>query len=332
MLMLAVQSLLLILAAFIAGAMIACFMRRVFFMRDNEHPTTDPDGGRGSKAKQHETITTTKIEKTTETRTVSATEASRFGRALTGTSSANQITSVAARSADDNGGSTETGSVAEGDAVAPRPAGDVLSTVEEDGDPSTTLASSPSAVDFTTQRISNAAVTANNDEESALEAGSSVIAGAISGARGAATPPAVAEDEIEDKQAPSVDQAPENNDEASPMIAPSADVAMLRSVRSKALVSPDVPAGVEENIFRLPAASGTDVDDLKRIRGIGVLIEKKLNAMGVRTYEQIANWTAGDVSRVSDSLDFKGRIERESWIEQARILTSGGFTEFSKRG
>lgn len=72
-------------------------------------------------------------------------------------------------------------------------------------------------------------------------------------------------------------------------------------------------------------------DDLKRIRGIGVLIEKKLNSMGITSYDAIANWTAGDIDRVSQSLDFKGRIERENWVEQARILTSGGATEFSRR-
>ena len=73
------------------------------------------------------------------------------------------------------------------------------------------------------------------------------------------------------------------------------------------------------------------LDDLKRIRGIGVLIEKKLNSLGVVAYEQIANWTAEDIDRVSQSLDFKGRIERENWVEQARILASGGATEFSRR-
>ena len=30
-------------------------------------------------------------------------------------------------------------------------------------------------------------------------------------------------------------------------------------------------------------------------------------------------------------LDFKGRIERENWVEQARILAAGGQTEFSRR-
>jgi predicted flap endonuclease-1-like 5' DNA nuclease len=72
-------------------------------------------------------------------------------------------------------------------------------------------------------------------------------------------------------------------------------------------------------------------NDLKRIRGIGVLIERKLNSMGVTTYDHIANWTADDIDRVSQSLDFKGRIERENWVEQARILSAGGQTEFSRR-
>ncbi len=74
-----------------------------------------------------------------------------------------------------------------------------------------------------------------------------------------------------------------------------------------------------------------DGDDLKRIRGIGVLIEKRLTAMGITRYDHIANWTSADIDRVSQVLDFKGRIEREGWVEQARILASGGDTEFSRR-
>ena len=79
------------------------------------------------------------------------------------------------------------------------------------------------------------------------------------------------------------------------------------------------------------AARAGEAHDLKRIRGIGVLIEKKLNSMGVTRYQQIAEWTVADIERVSHVLDFKGRIERENWVEQARILASGGQTEFSRR-
>jgi predicted flap endonuclease-1-like 5' DNA nuclease len=107
-------------------------------------------------------------------------------------------------------------------------------------------------------------------------------------------------------------------------VAPSSvvsDFSHLRSVRSEALV--DSARGGVRN--------AGDIDDLKRIRGIGVLIEKKLNSLGITQYEQVANWTGADIERISRILDFKGRIEREHWIEQARILATGGQTEFSRR-
>ncbi len=99
-----------------------------------------------------------------------------------------------------------------------------------------------------------------------------------------------------------------------------ADAPVLRSVRSEALRRGDDD---------LP--NFATIDDLKRIRGIGILIEKKLNSLGIVTYEQVANWTGADIARVSQLLDFRGRIERENWVEQARILASGGQTDFSRR-
>lgn len=106
------------------------------------------------------------------------------------------------------------------------------------------------------------------------------------------------------------------------------DLAGLRSVRSESLRG-DGSAGDQTR-----AGSNRPMgvnEDLKRIRGIGVLIEKKLNSLGVNGYEQVANWTSADIDRISQILDFKGRIERENWVEQARILASGGQTEFSRR-
>lgn len=107
------------------------------------------------------------------------------------------------------------------------------------------------------------------------------------------------------------------------------DLAGLRSVRSEALRS-EGGAGDQSRGPGGNRGMGAN-EDLKRIRGIGVLIEKKLNSLGVNAYEQVANWTSADIDRVSQILDFKGRIERENWVEQARILASGGQTEFSRR-
>jgi len=73
-----------------------------------------------------------------------------------------------------------------------------------------------------------------------------------------------------------------------------------------------------------PAASETAAaDDLTKISGIGPAISKKLNAMGVTSYAQIAAWTRDEVEEVDGKLNFKGRIDREEWIEQAQKLAGG---------
>jgi predicted flap endonuclease-1-like 5' DNA nuclease len=110
---------------------------------------------------------------------------------------------------------------------------------------------------------------------------------------------------------------------------PRGDISRLRSVKSEAYRAAEGATSLPSAATGSGAARGAD--DLKRIRGIGVLIEKRLNAMAITRYEQIAHWTAEYIERVSNRLDFKGRIERENWIEQARILASGGQTEFSRR-
>jgi predicted flap endonuclease-1-like 5' DNA nuclease len=111
-----------------------------------------------------------------------------------------------------------------------------------------------------------------------------------------------------------------------------ADLGSLRSVRSKAYQDTTEPGPeAARRAASRKVVRASQADDLKRIKGIGVLIEKKLNSLGVATYEDIANWTGEDIERISESLDFKGRIQRENWVEQARILAAGGDTEFSRR-
>jgi predicted flap endonuclease-1-like 5' DNA nuclease len=111
------------------------------------------------------------------------------------------------------------------------------------------------------------------------------------------------------------------------------DLGSLRSVRSRAYqdTSEPGPEAARRVASRSRVVRAGAADDLKRIRGIGVMTEKRLNALGITTYEEIANWTREDIDRVSAQLAFKGSIERENWVEQARILSSGGDTEFSRR-
>lgn len=64
-------------------------------------------------------------------------------------------------------------------------------------------------------------------------------------------------------------------------------------------------------------------DDLKQLSGVGPALEKKLNEAGVTTFAQIAGWKKADVADMDEKLSFKGRIEREGWIAQAKKLAKG---------
>ncbi len=72
-------------------------------------------------------------------------------------------------------------------------------------------------------------------------------------------------------------------------------------------------------------------DDLKMLKGVGPKLEETLNELGFYHYDQIAAWTAENVAWVDARLKFKGRIERDGWIEQAGKLAAGEETEFAKR-
>ncbi len=70
-------------------------------------------------------------------------------------------------------------------------------------------------------------------------------------------------------------------------------------------------------------AEAPGVDDLKKLSGVGPALEKKLLAAGVTSFAQIAAWTEADIAEFDDKLSFKGRIEREGWVEQAKELAKG---------
>ncbi|MCO6382336.1 MAG: 50S ribosomal protein L21 [Vannielia sp.] len=68
------------------------------------------------------------------------------------------------------------------------------------------------------------------------------------------------------------------------------------------------------------AAKAEGGDDLKQLSGVGPALEKKLHEAGVTTFAQIAAWTDADIAEMDEKLSFKGRIEREGWVAQAKDL------------
>ena len=69
-------------------------------------------------------------------------------------------------------------------------------------------------------------------------------------------------------------------------------------------------------------------DDLKLISGVGPVLEKKLNELGIYTYKQVASWKKAEREWVDGYLSFKGRIERDDWVKQAKALAKGGRDEY----
>ncbi len=75
--------------------------------------------------------------------------------------------------------------------------------------------------------------------------------------------------------------------------------------------------------FKGLSAPNGEADDLKKISGVGPVLEQKLNKMGIYHYEQIANLSVTEISAIDDALSFKGRIERDDWLGQASTLMKG---------
>ncbi|MCU0346329.1 MAG: helix-hairpin-helix domain-containing protein [Saprospiraceae bacterium] len=71
----------------------------------------------------------------------------------------------------------------------------------------------------------------------------------------------------------------------------------------------------------IPTATADQRDDLTEIKGIGSFLEKKLNALGIFTYAQVAALDANLMDKLTTAIEFfPGRIERDDWVGQAQRL------------
>ncbi len=93
----------------------------------------------------------------------------------------------------------------------------------------------------------------------------------------------------------------------------------------------EAKAAKEDQPETLSSARDGKPDDLKMLKGVGPKLEETLNELGFYHYDQIAAWTPEQVAWVDARLKFKGRIERDGWIEQAAKLAAGEETDFAKR-
>lgn len=95
------------------------------------------------------------------------------------------------------------------------------------------------------------------------------------------------------------------------------------------VVPPSPPAPVEPALPPTPAAVApapstaprrAPPDDLKLIKGIGPVLERRLHELGVKSFADLVALTPERVKEIDEAIEFPGRIERERWIEQAKEL------------
>ncbi len=80
----------------------------------------------------------------------------------------------------------------------------------------------------------------------------------------------------------------------------------------------------------LPSARDGKPDKLQLISGVGPKLEKTLHGLGYFHFDQIAGWGKDQIDWVDEHLRYKGRIERDKWIAQAKLLAADDMEQFNK--
>lgn len=112
---------------------------------------------------------------------------------------------------------------------------------------------------------------------------------------------------------------------------PTMKVAATASGRAKAPAKADAPSDAPAmDDKNRPAAmeKPENPDDLSMISGVGPKIEGILHSLGIYKWEQIAGWKKAEREWIDGYLKFKGRIDREDWVKQAKALAKGGVDEY----
>ena len=123
--------------------------------------------------------------------------------------------------------------------------------------------------------------------------------------------------------------------EAGAETAEPAATAPLKAAHNAAPMAPKAAelaagTGKMERPKGISAARGGKADKLQRISGVGPKNEKVLHNLGFFHFDQIAAWTAEEIAWVDDHLKFNGRIKREEWTKQCRLLAGGKEEEFAR--
>jgi predicted flap endonuclease-1-like 5' DNA nuclease len=100
-------------------------------------------------------------------------------------------------------------------------------------------------------------------------------------------------------------------------------------------VPPPTPEGLAGVGAAVQAAAVMAPDpnhDLTRLKGVGPKLAARLHQLGVTGFDDIAGWDDAAIDRIDAELgQFSGRIRRDNWVEQARLLAAGDTNGFEQK-
>lgn len=116
------------------------------------------------------------------------------------------------------------------------------------------------------------------------------------------------------------------------------DAPPVAASSAAAIVPPLVPEAIGGAGVAVAAAAQEarlereEADDLTRIKGLGPKLAATLGELGVTRFDQIAAWSDADIDRIDAQLGrFQGRIQRDGWVDQAKLLAAGDTAGFEER-
>lgn len=117
------------------------------------------------------------------------------------------------------------------------------------------------------------------------------------------------------------------------VVAPKAAPAVAPKIAAPTVkAAPAQKIAVKPKAAVKPAPKTAGPDNLELLKGVGPKVASLLKSMGVTSFDQVANWTPADVTEIDSKLGtFAGRIGRDNWIDQAKLLVAGDFAGFEKK-
>lgn len=107
------------------------------------------------------------------------------------------------------------------------------------------------------------------------------------------------------------------------------------SAQAENRIPPLTPEGLAGVGAAVQAAAATVPDpnhDLTRLKGVGPKLAARLHQLGVTGFDDIAGWDDATIDRIDGQLgQFSGRIRRDKWVEQARLLAAGDTLGFENK-